>query len=66
MEVHTYNPSYMEGGNGRIMVQGQPGQKRLQEPVLQNKLAMLTHASNPNYAGNRGLPRPALGKSMRP
>jgi hypothetical protein len=35
--VHTYNPSYLGGRYRRIMIQGQPGQKRETLSEIQTK-----------------------------
>jgi hypothetical protein len=35
--AHIYNPSYTEGRNGRIAVQGQPRQKKLARSYLKKK-----------------------------
>jgi hypothetical protein len=48
--AHTYNPSYMEGGHGRIVVRGQPGQKVSQDAISKNKLGVVGHTCNhPSY-----------------
>jgi hypothetical protein len=44
--AHTSNPCYMEGGDGRIMVQGWP-QENLVRHNLENKVSMWCTHVNP-------------------
>jgi hypothetical protein len=54
--AHTCNPSYL-GNRDRISVQGQPRQKKLVRPNLQEQarsLDIVTQLYNPRYVGGIG------------
>jgi hypothetical protein len=53
MMVHANNPSYMEDGNGKILVQGKPKQK-LARPYLKTQAGNGGHTWNPSYTGAIG------------
>jgi hypothetical protein len=42
------NPTYVQGGDGRIVVRSQPGQKNHQsDSISKNKPGMVVHSCNP-------------------
>jgi hypothetical protein len=51
--VHISNPSYLEGRDRRIEVQGQTVEK-LARPYLKNKMGVVAYTYDPSYSGYRG------------
>jgi hypothetical protein len=49
MVTYVSNPSYSGGGGRKIMVEGQPGQKKLTSQIQ----VPVAHAYNPSYEGGR-------------
>jgi hypothetical protein len=64
MEVHNCNPTYSRGGDGRMELQSQPGQK-VRDPVSVNKPSGTSvHTCNPSYAGRRMTIQGWLGQKV--
>jgi hypothetical protein len=64
MAVHTYNPSYSRGGDGRIMVEDQlmPQKKKKVSKTLSQKSRWIWWCVSATGGG----PRPAQGGKKKP
>jgi hypothetical protein len=47
--LHACNPSYAGGGDGRVKVQGHPGEEKLAKPYVENEPGVVVHGSDSSY-----------------